>query len=221
MYHKQSRSFIIPKKIVSTKNHTRSSKPQCENKSVATVQTQSLSKTKTKALALALKNRLTSSPRYPRCKLENCSVCPTILQKMPVTKCTHPGQPCTGGYFPHVSRKMLAKCHETNDFSILLTCPGFPNPLNREEPSQNVSNVMPSVSDTVSGDSSSVVARPQSEDPLRNLALMFNENIAPKREGMAKRVLQDAAILLGKRVDTTLSYLSLGGSSLKKPRMGD
>lgn len=69
---------------------------------------------------------------YSSCKTNPCNeVCPKLVRITPLTACTHKN-PHPGGYFPHLTRKIVRKVHQFKDYTAILTIKGIPNPLNEQ-----------------------------------------------------------------------------------------
>lgn len=69
---------------------------------------------------------------YSSCKTSPCKeVCPKLVRITPLTACTHKN-PHPGGFYPHLTRKIVRKVHQFKDYTAVLTMKGIPNPLNEQ-----------------------------------------------------------------------------------------
>lgn len=109
------------------------SQGKTSTKSPLRVDSTQLSAKKTKIFKKFIEDQKSNDCKlYSSCKTSPCKeVCPKIVRIAPLTACTHP-KPHPGGYYPHVSRKIVRKVHQSGEYTAILTMRGIPNPLNEQ-----------------------------------------------------------------------------------------
>lgn len=120
---KVSKKMVATKKAAELASSSEKSPALTLKKSTEKVSTSKISKTLQRKITKVL-----SKTVKPYCSTEDCSVCTRILSMCPITPCKH-ANPHQHGYFPHLSKRLAKRIHETNDFTVLLSINGIENPM--------------------------------------------------------------------------------------------